>query len=380
MKIVHLISGLKIGGAESALLNFLSKVVNDEDEHFVICFHSGVNLVKIKQMGFKVFQVRGSFFRYDIICFLRLKKLIKRLNPNIIHTACWSANILGRLVGRQLRVPVICDIHGNSFDEGWVRNLLDRLTVNVPEKFIAVSDTASDSYRQNIIQKVGSKEILAARLVTIKNGIDVEVVCRVAGQNKLTRQDFGLSVHDFVIGAVGRLEPIKSYDVLLKAFATFKSKAACDSSVKLCLVGDGSQRDSLPQLAKQLGIDASVIFVGGRSDAVSFYPLFDCFALSSQSEGLSIALLEAMCFGLPIVTTHKTKTHDVIVDGINGFLVEPCDLDAMADIFKKLYNDKDLVLKIRPENKRLVRDKFNLDSVIVQYKKIYSEINGAAKR
>jgi glycosyltransferase involved in cell wall biosynthesis len=376
MKIVHLISGLKIGGAESALLNFLSKVVNDEDEHLVICFHHGVNVEKIERIGFRVYQVRGFFFRYDIVCFLRLKKLIKTLNPAIIHTACWSANIFGRIVGYQLKIPVICDIHGNSFDEGWFRNWLDRLTVGVPEKFIAVSDGARDSFLQNIINKVKSKKLLATRLVTIKNGVDFEAVYKTAEQNKLMRQTFGLDVHDFVIGAVGRLEPIKSYDILLRAFALFKARLLCDN-VKLCIVGDGSQRDYLRQLSKQLNIETAVVFVGERSDAVCFYPLFDCFALSSQSEGLSIALLEAMCFGLPIVTTHKTKIHDIIVDGINGFLVEPCDLSGMIEVFEKLYSDKNIALKIRSENKMLVCTVFNLDSVVAQYKKIYSEINSS---
>jgi len=380
MKIVHVISGLKIGGAESALLNFLSKVVKDNDEHFVIYFHHGANVEKINALGIKTFNIQGIVYRYDPFCYFRLCKLIKHLSPDVIHTACWSANFFGRLVAKKLNIPVICDIHGNSFDEGAFRNFLDRLTVCIPAKFVAVSEQAKSNFVNNIVSKVKNiKQIekLKAKVVTINNGIDAKSLECLALQNPLARKDLGIAADDFVIGAVGRLEKIKSYDVLVNAFALFAKSFVGDgrfNNTKLCLVGDGSQMQNLQTLVDSFGISEKVIFVGQRDDAFRFYSLFDCFALSSQSEGLSIALLEAMVFGVPVVTTHNALTHDVIKQGINGFFVPTNNIYLMANVFRRLQQDNKLVEKIRMENKKMVYSTFSLDGSIEQCKKLYTEI------
>jgi glycosyltransferase involved in cell wall biosynthesis len=386
MKILHIISGLKIGGAESALLNFLSKVTKTSDKHVVVYFHYGINVEKIKALGLDVYKISGLLYLYDPICFFRLRKLIKKLKPDLIHTACWSANFMGRLVGRTLKVPVICDIHGNSYDEGKFRNFFDLATVYIPAKLIAVSEQTKKNYMDNIVSRIhdpSKRAQIRNNVVVINNGIDADRVIGSAGHKPLLRQDFGFNPKDFVIGAVGRLEAVKSYDVLIKAFAMFLKNSGNPESLikaKLCVVGDGAERQNLRNLVAELDMEKHVVFVGQRDDAVRFYPLFDCFALSSQSEGMSIALLEALVFGLPIVTTHNSMEHDVIRDGVNGFLVPSNNVFAFSQALKKIYSDENLALKIRFENKKLVLNSFSLNATVEQYKKIYTEIFCGTKK
>jgi glycosyltransferase involved in cell wall biosynthesis len=371
MNILHLITSLKVGGAETALVNYLSKVIDhkiighDGNTHLVAYFHHGPNADKIRDLGVKIYQVSGVFSIYDPVFFFRLAKLIKFIKPDIIHSSLWSANISARLVSKFYKIPVICDLHGNSFDEGKLRNWFDRRTVNYCAKIVAVSDSVKDAYLKNII---GVNCSACSKLVVIKNGIDVKHKACVA---PLTRKDFGLLPSDFVVGAVGRLEPIKSYDILVRAFARFlrDNNAA---RAKLVIVGDGSQRQMLEDLAKSLNIEEHVVFTGFRHDAYKIYPIFDCFALSSQSEGLSIALLEAMAFSLPVITTNlDSSRHDVIKPGINGFLVCPNDIESYANAINKFFSNREMARGIGLNNAKLVRSDFCIDGVVDGYQKLY---------
>ena len=418
MKIFHLITGLKIGGAESALYNFLAYVVkHQQSTHCVAYFHHGPNVDKIKALGIQTYQVAGALHHYDLVALLRLKSFIKKFKPDLIHTALWSSNIIGRLIGWHLGIPVVCDQHGNVKDEGRVRNFFDRWTIALPQKIVAVSDVVRDVYDHTIVGVIKDRRYAGAvrsKLVVIKNGIDVERVRENALSSPLRRCDVGLQEHDFVIGAVGRFEPIKSYDVLIRAFKKFIDKihwsfmsfdtialqslrmngvketvrGECPRlaegvsnhtndmgyhAPKLCLVGDGSERQKLEALADQLNVRQHIVFAGFRNDVCRFYPLFDCLAFSSQSEGLSISLLEGLAFGLPIVTTHNAKTHDVLVDGTNGFLVPVNDVQAFAGALKRLYVDVHLAVRMRDENRRLSAS-FSIKTVVHKYFQVYGDV------
>ena len=401
MNILHLITSLKVGGAESALVNYLSKVVGkDGNTYSVAYFHHGPNAKKIENLGIKTYQISGSISIYDTVFFFRLAKLIKFIKPDVIHSSLWSANIIARLIYKFSKIPVICDLHGNSFDEGRLRNWFDRRTVNYCAEIVAVSDSVKDSYLKNII---GSKNLTDAcncnnecskmqanansKLVVIKNGIDVQALRDKAFKDPLSRGDLGLSNDDFIVGAVGRLEAIKSYDVLIKAFALLTSFCHSESDpgskTKLCIVGDGSQRIQLEALVKALKIEEHVVFTGFRSDVYKFYPIFDCFALSSQSEGLSIALLEAMAFGLPVISTNlDISSHDVITPEVNGFLVYPNDIEGYALAINKLFKDhqngQPLRRDINKRNLELVRTEFCIDGVVDKYQQLYQTVVGGS--
>jgi glycosyltransferase involved in cell wall biosynthesis len=377
MKVLHFITSLKIGGAESSLCNYLAAVVEDKSEqHFVAYIHSGPNVERIRKIGVPVFQLSGKFLSYSPFILFKLAKLVRKIKPDLIHSSLWSANIISRIFCKIWRIPLICDLHGDSSHEGIFRNIFDRATVFVPAKIVAVSDSVKKSYLENIIRaaNLGTAQTgCEKKLVIIKNGIDVELLQAKALNNKLWRGNFGIVEHDFVIGSVGRLEPIKSYDVLIKAFGLFINNVESNNA-KLLIVGGGSQTMDLQNLVYSLGLQDKVIFAGYRSDSHSFYPLFDCFVLSSKSEGLSIALLEALAFGLPVVSTHHGKDHDVIHEGVNGLLVEPENINELASAIQKIYFDLDLRRHMSTCNMRLVKECFSMIGVVDKYKKIYCEV------
>ena len=187
-------------------------------------------------------------------------------------------------------------------------------------------------------------------------------------------EDVSLSLKYPMFGSrISKHCPIKSYDLLVKSFALLVSKLTISNNknIKLCIVGGGSLLVQLKELAEKLNIKDNVVFVGQRTDAQRFYSIFDCFALSSVSEGLSIALLEAMCFSLPVITTCNKKEHDVIVDGQNGFLVGTKDCEQFALAIEKLYLDRKLAGRMGKNNLEFVSAGFTMDRVARDYTKLY---------
>jgi len=400
LKVLHLITSLKIGGAESALYNLLFNLKEDKNiKNYVIYFYDGSNVDKIKKLGIDTYKVNGIFCKYDPFFYFKLKKIIKKINPDIIHSALWAANIFARIIGNKLKIPVICDLHSNFLHDGKLRIFLEKLFLNFPAYYIAVSNTAKDGF-QKIIKNHKNKNLIKSKLNIIPNGIDYKNIIKKAEQISFDKEKLGFIQNTFVFGAVGRLEPIKSYDLLIKAFAIFlkqcsfkwipqthhelKAKTpfdkfsanACERAhdIKLILVGDGSQKSKLEELAKDLGIFHKIFFAGEQTEVLKFYKIFDCFVLSSQSEGLSISLLEALCFGLPIITTHRYEKHDVLTDYENGFIVPANNASKLAQAMQNIYYNSALREKIKINNLNLVKFKFDIDNTVDLYKKIYINI------
>lgn len=374
MKIIHLITSLKIGGAESALYNFLEQVVGGPDEHIVVHFHDGINAKKIAHLGIKVIHIKGLLSPYDPVGMWRLYQCIKKQNPTLIHSALWSANIIGRFLAKLSNLPIICDLHGNSYDEGWLRNFIERKTAHLSSKIIAVSHNTLNVYCENIIKKISNKtrqENVAQKLIVINNGINSAALFYQAAKDKISRNAIGIEETDFVIGAVGRLEPIKAYDVLINAFSYLINEEKI-TNVKLCIVGGGSQENILKQLAQKEHVSNKTIFLGQQENPYQFYPLFNCFVLSSHSEGMSIALLEALAFGIPIITTNNHPTHDVIQPGIHGLIVPPQQPIALAKSLKFLIESPDITQKMHLENMTLITTNFSLKKTVDTITHLYT--------
>lgn len=364
-----------MGGAESALFHFLRYTKkNYHTKHYVAYLHDGPFVQQIRQLNIPVYALNGWFLSYDLGTCIKLYRLIKSIKPDILHTSLWAANFLGRIAAAYFNLPIINELHGDCrLVSGAWKNLLDSKTLMLAkcQTIIAVSQGVKDAYEQTIINKINNQAtqgVIKKQLIIIQNGVDIVGIQTKALEQPLVRADIGLSNHDFVIGSVGRLDPIKSYHIMIHAL-----QAAHEPSIKLCLVGDGPERANLEALAKQLGIATSVIFVGQRSDAYRFYPLFDCFALSSQTEGLSLALLEALAFGLPVITTHAHKHHEIITHTINGLLVPVNNITAYANAINTIAHNHELRNSMRKTNLKKV-NAFALSNAVYCYQDLYVQM------
>lgn len=361
IKLLHITSSLKIGGAEVVLCDLVNKLGNEEFDHHVIYFHAGPNVAKVINSGAKTYQIKGAFFMYDPIFFVSLFCLIKKLKPDVVHSLLWSANISSRIICKMLKLPNVSVYHNNICQDGRFRNILDKFTRSMSEKIISVSDEVGNSLNYD---KLNSKYLV------IKNGIDVEQI-KNNNSEYFSKSDIGFSNQNFIIGAVGRLEKVKNFRLLLESFALVIKK---NGHVRLVIVGSGSQERFLKDLANDLKIRDYVNFAGTQK-SLQFYPIFDCFVQPSTKEGLSIALLEAMSFALCCIVMGEQKRHPVIENKINGIVVSPEDKSALCSAILRLVDDFSYAKSLGRQAKDFVSDRFRLAVMVGQYRETFKALS-----
>lgn len=365
IKIVHVISSLKIGGAENVLLTVIKNINkfnnNNFDQH-VIYFHDGPIRPEIEKLNITTYNVKYFIKLYDPVFFINLIKLIKNINPDIIHSSLWSANFFGSIISRFLKIPIISSLHALQEHEGFIRNILNKLIINNITHFIAVSHGVKDS----IVKKYN---LNTSKITVITNAIDNNFIDSIIKLNKnnIPRKLLNINLGDFVIGSVGRFVKVKNYNLLLDSVAVLINKY---KNIKILLVGIGPEYQALKDQAKSLNIENKVIFIVGQP-AYNYYKLFDCFVQPSQYEGLSIALLEALYLKVPCIVSGDNNYHEVIQDNYTGLIIEPNNIN---DLIKKLeiaYQNLKLRNTLSNNGQDLINKKYNLKIMIYSYVQLF---------
>lgn len=364
VKLVHLISSLQVGGAEAVLYALVKKLDKRSFNQTVIYFHEGPYAKIIRDLGIKTLRVKGLLFPYDPVFFFRLFREIKNASPDCLHTVLWSAGFVGRIIAHLLKIPVVHALHNAIDHNGWVRNSLDWITAAWSEYVVAVSGSVAGSIKEK------APWYKQTTVTLIHNGIDSSLVAKLSREQQKTRKQFGLSEKHFIIGSVGRFEPIKNYGLLLTSFALLYDDFP---QARLVLVGSGPQEMFLRMRAFDLAIDERVIFVTGQA-SYGYYPLFDCFVLPSLSEGLSIALLEAMSMEKTCIVTTDFQKHDIIENGKNGLLVSTGNASKLADSLASCIKNKKLATQLAQEAKRTVEQSFCVDTMVRSYAQLCQKV------
>lgn len=175
-----------------------------------------------------------------------------------------------------------------------------------------------------------------------------------------------------VVGAVGRLVPIKNHIMLLHSFSLLLKKT--ELKVHLLIVGDGSEREHLEAIACDLGISRFVSFLGVRDDISVLLDAIDIFTLTSLTEGVSISLLEAQAKGIPAVVTDVGGNSCVIENGVNGFLIKLDDCELFARKIQILLENKSLYKSFSDHSLKKTTNQFDIEVVADRYEKLYRDL------
>lgn len=265
----------------------------------------------------------------DPRCFFRLAKLIREFRPDIVHSHMPHANLLARAVRLMQPYPVlVCTLHalnmaGVERDRKAILEAAHRLTDGFSDLTTAICHSAADYYLRN-------RAVPAAKMMVVPNGIDSRRFVPAPGARERMRGELGLEDR-FTWLAVGRLELAKAYPTLLRALARL-----ADRNATLLICGGGSLGEPLSALVRELNIGEQVKFLGVRSDIPDVMSAADAFALSSDTEGLPLVLLQASAAGLPIVATDVGGNAEAVVNNVTGFLTPARDIEAFAGAMSRL--------------------------------------------
>jgi len=270
--------------------------------------------VKAAYLGVEYVEVveRHSF---DPSIWFDLRRLIRHRRIDIVHAHDYKTNLLAWLLARSEPITPLSTVHGwtgRSSRERWVYYPCDKRILASFPKLIAVSS----GIRRELVRH-GARP---SRIVTVLNGIDHRAFRRDRSREASIRRQLALDDDDVVIGAVGRLEEQKRFDLLLDAFAELRRTRP---KLKLLIAGDGSLRDALLGRAARLGLGASCRLLGHRSDLIELHHAFNLFVQSSDYEGTPNAVLEAMALETPVIATNVGGTAEIMRHAIDGVIIPP---------------------------------------------------------
>jgi glycosyltransferase involved in cell wall biosynthesis len=343
-RVVHVITRLSLGGSSEstvAQVEMLARAGYDVTLAVGLAESEAASIDDARRRGCRLVDVpslgREARPRRDLAALVELMRLFRRTRPAIVHTHTSKAGFLGRLAARLCGVPAIVhQPHGHIFYAYWgpwrtgVYLALERLAARWTDRLVTLTDRGAAEHRARGIGRAG-------QFFTVPSGVPTDRLRAEAPSREEARRALGLDAAAFVVTGVGRLVPVKGFDLLVDALPAL---VAAVPETHVVLVGDGPERAALERRAGSYGLAARLHLLGARSDIARCLRATDVLAAPSRNEGMGRALVEAMALGLPVVAAAVGGIPDVIVDGESGRLVPPDDVNALAAALADLGRDR----------------------------------------
>ena len=371
LHVTYLTRGLASRGYQTTLV--AGSLARGESSMSFVADELGVKIVPIRQLHREVSPL------YDALAVLRLVRLIREFRPQILHTHTAKAGAVGRIaavLAGPARPPILVHtFHGHvlrgyfSPASAAVFRALERTLARVTTRLVAVSPEVRDDL-------VGLGIAPAERFSVIRLGLDLESRVANAGEESgELRRLFGIPPGAFVVGWVGRMTAIKRVPDVLAAFARLRDRGI---DARLCLVGDGPDRELVERRAREVGVTRHTLFLGYQREIGPYYSLFDVLLLTSGNEGTPAVAIEALAAGTPVVTTDVGGVSDVVADGLDGILVADGDIEAVAAALERLARDPELARRMGAAGARRVADRYRVERLVDDVDALYRELLAAA--
>lgn len=347
LNVMHVVLNLDLAGAQEVVRTLTEYLRSDDCEVTVCAFRDGPMRSEIEKLGVRVEILRHPRYKSMVsMAFLsemarvrrELLELIGKYHIHIVQTHLLELlDFLALTLRKSTKPPAILwTVHNVNFLPGsrnrwlgWTKKYAYRaayrLLTGRVDGFIAVSDEV----REAILREIGA---IDGKIITISNGVDIKRY-EVSGDKAAFCSQLNLERSSRLVVTVGRLTRQKGHRFLIDAAAVV---VASFPETHFLFIGDGELKHELQGQAFEAGLSAHVHFLGIRDDVPGLLASTDLFVLPSLWEGLSIALLEAMAAGKPIVATGVSGTVQVMVPGRTGLIVPPADSRALSDAIIQL--------------------------------------------
>jgi glycosyltransferase involved in cell wall biosynthesis len=355
MKVLHVITGLDVGGAELQLDAVLQHTRNDAD--VVTLYNPGPVADKLRDHGVRVRDL-GMHRNTELGALMRLYRIIRDGRYDVVHAHLYRAQIYARPAARLARTPVIVTTE-HSIGETHIERR--RMTSSVRALYLASELTSdatiavADVVRERLIRW----GVPARKITVIPNGLDFSSLDFSPASRASVREQFGIAPDAFVIGTLGRLDPNKRIDLAMEAAAPLLG-----DKCKLLIIGRGEESEHLEQVAARLGVADHVIFGGYQADMTAMLSAFDLNLTTSLQETFGLSVLEALANGLPVLYTACPALDGIVTDRARQVAGNVTSLRAELT--------KEVEVGIRPRQPVIeVFDRYGIESVAGQIDDLY---------
>ncbi|MBI1745193.1 MAG: glycosyltransferase [Acidobacteria bacterium] len=365
VKIIHVLDHFGVGGLQNGVVNIINGLDAEVFDHSICAINRlGESQQRIQCASVKYYDMHKAP-GHDPWMALRLARLIRRERPHIVHTRNWGA--MDGIFGAKLAgIPaVIHSEHGrdqsNMKTENWRRVILRRLMFRLSDTVFTVSEELRSFYHQ-------LTGFPTARIKILENGVDLQCFRYDPEARAAVRAAGGLNPGTFLIGTIGRLDPVKDPMTMLRAMDVLRMRGA---DVHLWIIGDGPLRGELESYTREKGLGAIVSFLGHRTDIPELLSGLDVFVSSSMSEGMSNTILEAMAAGRPVVATGVGGNPQLIVEESSGLLFAPGDVPRLVSHLDRLWQDPLGRAALGAAARRRAETEFSLTAMLDRYANLY---------
>lgn len=296
----------------------------------------------------------------------KLKKLQRLEKFDFIYCQQPVGGVMGRMVARKFKIPCLYTAHGFHFFKG--NSKLKNLIFRTIEKHFAKCTDALVTINQEDYE--AALKFKAKKVYKI-NGIGVDLT-KYKVNNDLDKAEFkkslGLEKDDFVVTSIGELNENKNTLRLIEVMSTIENK-----NIKYIICGQGPLQEKYIEAIKKYGLEDRVIMLGFRKDIPDILTITDLYIMPSYREGLSKSMMEAMCYGLPVVASRIRGNVDLLGNNEGGILCTTTDNQAYADAVTQIYSDKTLAKAMGKKNKEFIKN-FDIKVVLKQMEEIYKEM------
>ncbi|HJO39515.1 MAG TPA: glycosyltransferase [Vicinamibacterales bacterium] len=382
IKVAHIIESLGRGGAERVLVTNLAHIDRRRFENHVIYLFDGEDfLPDLEALGIQSYSLGMRDF-YDWRGFWRLRRTLKTIAPDIVHTVLQKADIYGRVAAASAGLrPILSTLHEcpynpevfidnpalNRFKYG-VFKRLDRSSARwCSDGFLVASKNTQNTLRQYF-------GVNDSRVRLLYNSIDLDRFDG-GGEAEVDRikRELGITKDDVVLLNIARLAPQKGQRYLIQAMVD-----VCRAlpNAKLIIRGEGPLRSDLNALVHSLGLEGKVLVpnqYGSPEEVIALLRLCDLFVFPSLYEGFGVVLAEAMALGKPCIASNTGPIPEVVQDGGSGVLVEPMDPGALARAILGLVADPAAMRAMGRAGRKIVEQTFDILQTVKQLEAIYEE-------
>jgi sugar transferase (PEP-CTERM/EpsH1 system associated) len=365
----HTIYAFKEGGMERGLVNIINHGDQGRFRHIILCFTEAGEFARhIQSPSCRVIEFHKGPGN-DVRLVGRLAAAIKENGINLLHARGWATLLETAFAARLAGVRAsIYGFHGKTVNELGRTSLLRRAAQAIGVRSYNRLVTLNRRMREDFARETF---IPRERISIIANGVDHELFSPKLDREALRRR-FGIPVDRYIIGTIGRLDPVKNHEVILEALALFPR---VEGRPFLLIVGEGEARAMLEKTIKQLGLEDDVCLHGYSNDTPWLLGCMDVYVQSSWYEGFSNTVLEAMSTGLPVLVTDVGGTRDLVDEGREGFFFSPTDASGLARLIRRLWSDRLLLGQMGKQARSRVCKDFTLRPMVEAYESMYRELS-----
>lgn len=368
--VAHLATRLIVAGMGNVIASLIREMPADRYQSAVWCLEEADILgQQLRTEGYEIIELKRRW-RRDFALLIRIARLLRKNQVDILHChdelSWFYGAIAGWLAGKR---RVLVTMHGRRTDISSRHLYEQKILARITTAIIAVSSYLN----QQCIKEI---KISPKKMITIYNGILIPSRQPEQEQRYRARKILGLPEEVIVVGSVGRLAEVKNFALLIDAAANAR---AAIPSLRVVLIGEGPCYAHLIRKVAELGLSEIVTFTGLRQDVAELLPALDLYVCSSNYEGVSLSILEAMMAGLAVIATAVGGNTEIIRHNETGILIEKGNQLALTNAIVDLAHDENYRHRLGEQARRAGEANYCIDRMIRNYDSLYMEVQGTSQ-